>query len=206
MRHPVLSLRRKGRGWVLFAMSLFVLGGAQVPERSLLILPFGLGNDAFNPKDFKAEEVLSQEFLKYVKGDTNLRLVVYSRTHPTVRRAVAEKALPSAVFWAPYTEKVQGMYKAVSLGKLFRSDYSVAGVVEQLSYDKQKKVARVLALVTVFDVKEEKIRGTIAITAEAGGEEETSALSRALKNWAEQAGPQVVRLTLPPESPPRGGK
>ncbi len=199
------NLWRKGFGWGVLLIVLFAIGWAQAPERSLLVLPFGLGNDAFNPKDFKAEDILSEEFLKHLKGDANLRLVPYSRTHPTVRRAVAERSLPSAVFWAPYTEKVQGVYKAVSLGKLFRSDYSVAGVVEQLSYDKEKKIARVLVLVTVFDVKEEKIRGTIVITAESSGETEVSALTSALKNWAEQAGPQVVRLTLPSGSPPRGG-
>jgi hypothetical protein len=186
-------------------MVLLVMGSGQAPSRSLLVLPFGLGNDAFNPKDFKSEEFLTREFLPYVKGDERLQVIVYSRTHPTVRRAVAERALPSAVFWAPYTEKVQGVYKAVSLGKLFRCDFSVAGVVEQWSYDKEKKIARVLVLATVFDVKEEKIRGTIAITAEASGDSEVSALSSALKNWAEQAGPQVVRLTLPPASPPQGG-
>lgn len=202
----MMSLRVRVGGWVVFLLALFLLGIVQSPpNRSLLVLPFGLGNDAFNPKDFKAEEVLSREFLPYVKGDANLQLIVYSRTHPTVRRALAERSLPSAVFWAPYTERVQGVYKAISLGKLFRSDYVVAGVVEQLGYDKEKKVARVLVLATVFDVKEEKIRGTVAITAEASGDTEQSALSAALRNWAEQAGPQVVRLTLPPVTPPRGG-
>jgi hypothetical protein len=130
----------------------------------------------------------------------------FSRTHPSVKRGLAEGSLRSALLLEPFTGMAESQPKAVVLGKLLRADYTAAGVVEDFSYDEAKKSAKLIATLELCDVKAAKMMGSVVLTVTSEGETEAVAAKAAAAKFADSAVPQAIAmLTAPPKKDGRLG-
>lgn len=202
---------RIAAGRVLMGLALFALIAVAFaqdkPQPSLVSFAFGLGNDAFAPAGFKLEDEATRAVNNRLKSEKTFRVQPFSRTHPSVKRALAEGSIRSMLLWPPFTGKNQGQYKAITLAKLMRSDLALAGMIESVEFDEENNIGRLVVAIELYDVKAGKLKGTVVLTAEGAGETEVEAITAAIANLAETAVPQAITILKTPAKstePPLG--
>ncbi|MCH8273383.1 MAG: hypothetical protein IH851_01145 [Armatimonadetes bacterium] len=170
---------------------------------------FGLGDNAFSPEGYKTDAEMTRLFRQALANDKRFRVSLFSRSHPAVKRALAEGSISAGVLWPPFTGKSRGRYTALSLSALMRADLAVAGVVESIQFDGEKKQSRLVASILIFDVKSRKLLGNVVLSAVGSGETEAAAATAAVAKYIEIVVPQVIAvLTARPKEkePPAGGR
>jgi len=192
---------RVGQVIVALAFALIALGAnSQTGRKALVVFPFGLGEDVMEAKEYKLQDELTKATHTLVKQDERFSATLFARTHPSVKRALAEGSLKSALLLEPFTGEVGGQPKSVILGKLVRGQLALAGLVESFEYDAVKKSARLVASIELYDIVAAKMLGTVVLTADALGETEADAARAAVTKLAAEAVPQSVKiLTAPPK-------
>lgn len=182
-----------------FALTLLspVFSGA---KKSLVFFPFGLGDEVMETQGYRLQDELSKAVRATLEKSGQFMVVGFSRTHASVKRALAEGSLRSALLLEPYTGRADGMPKAVTLGRLVRGELGFAGVVEQWVYSPAKKEATLVATIELYDVSAAKMLGSVVITSKAAGDSEREAASAAASKFAQEAVPQAIAiLTAPPK-------
>ena len=190
--------RRALIGLALTALALSAL--AQTPKKSVAFFPFGLGEEVMQTTGFKLEETVTGPFVEAFQKDGRLTHQTFKRTHASVRRALIEGSLKSALLLEPYTGRFENNFKAVTLGKVLRSDLAVAGQVDSWVYDSSSKKAKMTVSIETYNVGEAKPLGAVVLTVEGSGETEQEAAKSAAQALSAQAVPQVLTiLTTPPK-------
>lgn len=173
---------------------------AQTPKKSVAFFPFGLGEEVMQTQGFKLDEALTASFAESLQKDGRFIHQSFKRTHASVRRALMEGSLKSALLLEPYTGRFENAFKSVTLGKVIRADFAVAGHVDAWTFDATAKKAKMTVSIETYDVALAKPLGAVVLTVEGMGETEADAAKSAAKALAEQAVPQVLTiLTTPPK-------
>lgn len=155
-------------------VSSFVL--AQQQQKPLLVtFGVGLGERAMAPQELQFEARASAAFRKALEGAGSYRVVPFSRTHPSVQRALIEKTLPSELLLPPFTGTVGTEFKVVRLAKVMRGEFAVSVVVDRLAFSEGGKKAVAVLIYEVYDVGKGKLVGTSGATLEATGADQGSA-------------------------------
>ncbi len=202
MKLRTLAIKpRVGQVVTALAFALIaVVANSQTGRKVLVVFPFGLGEDVMEAKEYKLQDELTKAMHTLVKQDERFTATLFARTHPSVKRALAEGSLKSALLLEPFTGEVGGQPKSVILGKLVRGQLALAGLVESFEYDAMKKSARLVASIQLYDIVAAKLLGTVVLTADAPGVTEAEAAKAAAAKLAVEAVPQSVKiLTAPPK-------
>ncbi|MGI8924844.1 MAG: hypothetical protein ACR2HJ_12610 [Fimbriimonadales bacterium] len=190
-------------GQVIVALAfafIAVVANSQTGRKALVVFPFGLGEDVMEAKEYKLQDELTRATHALVRQDEKFTATLFARTHPSVKRALAEGSLKSALLLEPFTGEVGGQPKSVILGKLVRGQLALAGLVESFEYDATKKSARLVASIELYDIVAAKLLGTVVLTTDAPGETEAEAAKATAAKLAGDAVPQAVKiLTAPPK-------
>jgi len=198
------GLRQAFIGLALAALTLSA--SAQVQKKSVAYFPFGLGESVMQTDGFKLDSVISSPFAVAFQKDNRFTHQTFKRTHASVRRALVEGSLKSALLLEPYTGRYENAFRAVTLSKVIRADLAVAGVVDAWSYDPATHKARLTASIETYNVAEGKPLGAVVLTVEGSGETEADAAKVAGQALADQAVPQILKIfTAPPKKDGGGG-
>lgn len=185
--------------WVLALAALFSFAAAQRPATKLVVyFPFGLSNEVMETQGYKLQDEVTTALRAELSKDKAYSFATFSRAHPSVKRALAEGSLKSALLLEPYTGMSQGQHKAITLGKLIRGDLALAGVIDSFEYNETTKRAKLVGSIELFDLKSGKMIGSVALTAEGDGETEAAAAKSAAMKYAEIAAPQVISTLSAP--------
>lgn len=159
----------------LLVLMVAVAASAQQPRKPVLIsFGVGLGERAMAPQELQFEARASTAFRKALEESKEYRIVPFSRTHPSVQRALLERTLPSELLLPPFTGTIGTEFKVVRLAKVMRGEFAVSVVVDRLTFtDDGKKVSAVL-IYEVYDVEKAKMVGTAGATLEASGADQAS--------------------------------
>jgi|GEM_PF-3525650 len=176
-----VSRKRKGptvgiRTLLALLLLIVAVGAtAQQPRKPVLIsFGVGLGERAMAPQELRFESRASTAFRKALEGGKEYRIVPFSRTHPSVQRALLERTLPSELLLPPFTGTIGTEFKVVRLAKVMRGEFAVSVVVDRLTFsDDGKRVSAVL-IYEVYDVEKAKMVGTAGATLEASGADQAS--------------------------------
>lgn len=198
-----LAGSQNGARRALLGLALVVLAlpaFAQTVKKAVAFFPFGLGEEVMQSQGFKLDESLNAPFSELLQKDERLTHQTFKRTHASVRRALMEGSLKSALLLEPYTGQYENAFRAVTLGKVIRADYSVAGKVESWTYDAAAKTAKMTVSVESYNVPEGKPLGTVVLTVDGSGDTEAEAAASAARALATQAVPQILEfITRPPK-------
>jgi hypothetical protein len=198
------GLRQAFIGLAFAALAIPAL--AQSPKNSVAYFPFGLGESVMQTQGFKLDETLTGPFTITLQKEGAFTHQTFKRTHASVRRALMEGSLKSALLLEPYTGRYQNAFRAVTLGKVIRADFAVAGVVDAWAFDPITKKAKLTASIETYNVNESKPLGAVVLTVEGSGDTEAEAAKAVAQALADQAVPQVVKiLTTPPKKDGGGG-
>jgi hypothetical protein len=204
-----LACKSGGVRQAIFGLALAALSvtaGAQVPKKSVAFFPFGLGEAVMQTQGFKLDAVLTAPFSLALQKDERFTYQTFKRTHPSVRRGLMEGSLKSALLLEPYTGRYDNAFRAVTLGKIIRADFAVAGVVDAWAFDPAAKQAKLTVSIETYDVVGAKPLGAVVLTVEGTGETEADAAKSAADGLAAEALPQVLKiLTTPPKKDGGGG-
>jgi len=198
---------------VCFCAISFLGANAQTqPERvrstkpfEVLLFDFGLGDNARSPEGLKLENELTLALEKGLSSDKRLRISRFSRTHPAVKRAMNEGSIPTGILIPPFTGRSGGEYKAQKLGRLLRSEFTVAGVVDRFGYQPNAKTAEMVIIVEVLHTKTNKLIASIASTITAKGENETEAGIEAVGTFSREIAPKIIEAIVAPKKEKSGG-
>jgi hypothetical protein len=185
----------------IFVLALALLAftaQAQTAKKSLVACPFVLRESVMETKDYSLQDELTKAVIERLKKDPQFAVLTFSRTHPSVRRALAEGSLKSALLLEPFTGVEGGQPKAVTLGRLMRGQLALAGVVDSFEYDAEKKMAKVVVSIELYDIAESKLLGAVAMTAEGAGDTEMAAAKATAAKLAETAVPEAVKILTAP--------
>lgn len=195
--------RRALLGLALAVLALPALG--QTPKKSVAFFPFGLGEEVMQTQGFKLEEGLTSAFGEMLQKDERFTHQTFKRTHASVRRALMEGSLKSALLLEPYTGRYDNAFKAVTLGKVIRADMAVAGQIESWVYDPATKTGKMTVSIESYNVAESKPMGTVVLSVEGSGDTESAAAGVAANTFATQAVPQVLEILARPPKKDGGG-
>lgn len=171
----------------------------------VLLFDVGLGDNARSPEGLKLENELTLALEKGLSQDKRLRISRFSRMHPAVKRAINEGSIPTGILIPPFTGKSGGEYKAQKLGRLLRSEFTVAGVVDRFAFQPNTKTAEMVVIVEVINTKTNKLVMTIASTITANGENETEAGIAAVGKFAQGVVPKIIEAIVTPKKEKSGG-
>jgi len=196
-------MRQAIMGLTLAALSLSA--AAQSKKTSVAYFPFGLGEAVMQTQGFRLDETVSVPFGSTLQKDGSFTHQTFKRTHASVRRALMEGSLKSALLLEPYTGRYENAYRSVTLGKIIRADLAVAGVVDAWTYDPSMKKAKMTVSIETYNVNEAKPLGAVVLTVEGTGETEAEAARTVALTLADQAVPQVIKILLTPPKKDGGG-
>lgn len=198
------GLRQAFVGLALAALTVSAI--AQMPKKSVAFFPFGLGEAVMQTQGYKLDEAVTAPFALALQKDERFTHQTFKRTHASVRRGLMEGSLKSALLLEPHTGSYENAFRAVTLGKVIRADFAVAGVVDAWVFDPDTKKAKMTVSIETYDVSGAKPLGAVVLTVEGSGETEAEAAKSAANALAEQAVPQVLKiLTTPPKKDGGGG-
>jgi hypothetical protein len=190
--------RRALLGLALAVLALPALG--QAPKKSVAFFPFGLGEEVMQTQGFKLEESLTASFAELLQKDERFTHQTFKRNHASVRRALMEGSLKSALLLEPYTGRYDNAFKAVTLGKIIRADMAVAGQIESWMYDPATKTAKMTVSIESYNVADAKPMGAVVLSVEGSGDTEAAAAAATAKAFADLGVPQVLDiLSRPPK-------
>lgn len=208
----MISMPRKKRGqsrWIILSAlaALALLPAAQTPPpaKTVAYFPFGTGDNAFSPEGFALDTSLTEAVLAAVKPDKRYSFSTFSRTHPGVKRALSEGSIPSALLLAPFTGSTNGQFKAITLGKIVRADFAMAGIIDKFTFSERNNSADMVVTVQLFDLKLSKVAGIITFAAKGAGSTKLEAAKACVAEAAKQASTQSLQMFSLPPKPPAGG-
>jgi len=158
---------------LLFVASLALAQQARKPL--LITFGVGLGERATAPEEFRFEPRASAALRKALEGFEGYRVVPFSRTHPSVQRALLERSLPSELLLPPFTGTIGTEFKVVRLAKVMRGEFAVSVIVDRLSFSGDGKKVTAVLIYEVYDVEKARMVGTSGATLEARGVDQASA-------------------------------
>lgn len=162
----------------LLLLGSAVLAQAQQPRKPVLItFGVGLGERAMVPQELQFETRASTAFRKALEGGNAYRIVPFSRTHPSIQRALLEKTLPSELLLPPFTGTTGAEFKVVRLARVMRGEFAVSVIVDRLTFSNDGKKVSAVLVFEVYDVEKAKLIGTAGTTLEAEGADQASATS-----------------------------
>ena len=182
-----------GVSQILIGLALaLAISSFAAAKKYIVYFPFGLGNEVLETKGYKLQDEVTNAVKAGLMKSSDIAVTTFSRTHSSVKRALAEGTLKSTTLLEPFNDQVDGQYKAITLGKLLRGDMSVAGMIEDFSYDEQKKVAKLVVSVDVFDLKASRLLGAVVLTSVGAGDTEVEAAKQAASKFADMVVPQII--------------
>ena len=208
----MISMPRRKRGqsrWTLLSAlaTLVIAPSAQTlpAPKNVAYFPVGLGDNAFSPEGYPLDQYFSDTTLTLLKADKRFSFSTFSRTHPGVKRALAEGTIPSALLLPPFTGSANGQFKAITLGKLVRADFAMAGIIDKFTFSERNKSADMNVTVQLFDLKLSKVAGIVAFTVKGTGATRVEAAKACVTEAAKQASTQSLQILSAPPKPPAGG-
>lgn len=191
---------------LVLAFAVFAVSSALAPaKKSLVVFPFGLSDDVMETKGYRLQDALSKAVRAAIEKGGQFSIVGFSRNNASIKRALAEGTLKSALLLEPFTGRADGMPKAVTLGKLLRGDFALAGVAEQWDYSESAKEGKLVGTIETYDVAKMKILGSVVITATGKGDTEQAAANDAASKFAAQAVPEAIAILMAPPKKDGGG-
>jgi len=190
----VSGTRRASSFLVLLALLIF---GAfqQQPEKPVLAtFGIGLGEKAVSKSEWRVEQRASDLFRKSLAASDTYRIVPFTRTHPSIQRALAEKKLPSELLLPPFTGMVGQEFKVVKLAQIMRADFAVSGTVERLSVSGDGTRATAIVVFELYDVAKGKMAGTTGSTFESSGENEAATVTQLIELIATKGAEESKKL------------
>lgn len=190
----------------LLAVLVSSIALAQQQQKPLLVtFGVGLGERAMAPQELQFETRASAAFRKALEGSGNYRVVPFSRTHPSVQRALIEKTLPSELLLPPFTGTVGTEFKVVRLAKVLRGEFAVSVVVDRLSFSDAGKKAVAVLIYEVYDVGKGKLVGTSGATLEAAGADQASAAAALIEALSTKGAEDTLAILEEYRKKPPGG-
>lgn len=171
----------------------------QTAPVSVTLFEIGLGDNVRSPEGAALGSLATQELEKALKQDKRVRVTMFSRTHPAVRRAVSEGSIPNAFLLPPFTGRAGGEYKAVTLGRLVRAEFCIAAVIERFSYNSEQKSSTMEGVVEITNIKTGKLHGSLAMNMSGTGEDIVEGARSAVQNFAQAASSQILAMMFAPE-------
>lgn len=171
----------------------------QTAPVSVTLFEVGLGDNVRSPEGAPLGNLATQELEKALKQEKKVRVTMFSRTHPAIRRAVSEGSIPNAFLLAPFTGRAGGEYKAITLGRLVRAEFCVAGVIERFSYNSEQNASTMEVIVEITNIKTGKLQGSLAMTINGTGENIVDGAKSAVQNFAQTASNQILAMIFAPE-------
>lgn len=189
-----------GVRYILIGLALTVLTVSALAQtkKSVAFFPFGLSEEVMQPTGFKLDEALNQPFMEALQKEQRFNHQTFRRTHASVRRALMEGSMKSALLLEPYTGRFDNAFRAVTLGKIIRADLAVAGHVDRWTYNAGSKSAHLGVSIEIYNVGEAKPLGVVALTVKESGETEEEGAKNVARKLAEEAVPQVLAILLTP--------
>lgn len=177
------SVSRKRKGptvgiRALLALLLLWISVVAYPQQArkpvLISFGVGLGERAMAPQELRFESRASDALRKALESNQEYRIVPFSRTHPSVQRALLERTLPSELLLPPFTGTIGSEFKVVRLAKVMRGQFAVSVVVERLTFAEDGKSVSAVLTYEVYDVERAKMVGSSGATLEATGSDQAS--------------------------------
>lgn len=190
----VSGTRRASSFLVLLALFLLSAFQQQPAKPVLATFGIGLGEKALAKAEWKFEQRASDLFRRNLSDGDAYRVVPFSRTHPSVQRALAERTLPSELLLPPFTGMVGQEFKVVKLAKVMRADYAVSGTIDRLTVAGDGTKATAVVIFELYDVAKGKMAGTTGATFEASGENEATSVAKLIEEVATKGAAESKKL------------
>lgn len=192
--------------WISTAWALWTCSVIGQAPRSLVVFPVGLSDTVFSPEGFSLEDSLTASLEAALKKDARLKCIVFTRNHPSIKRALSEGTIPASHLLPPFTGRSGGEYRALVLGRLMRADLGIAGIVDRYRYDAAKGSAEIVLSLELFDVRAGKQIGSVALTGSATGASEVEAAKAAVAVVATEAAKEAIPILTGPSKATGGGE
>jgi len=196
---------RKSKLLLGIALAIFMICPnyyGQVKQKSLAVFPVGLNESVFSPEGFSLEDYATKLQTDALKTDKRFSSNPFTRTHPSVARALSEGSIKAQMLVPPFTGKSEGEFRAVRIGRLMRAELAIASVIDSYDFDNAKNTAKGLILVELYDVRLGKLIGSVAFSASGSGTDEISAAKKMVEALVGGAIPQALAILA---NPPKTG-
>ncbi len=171
----------------------------QTAPVSVTLFEVGLGDNVRSPEGAPLGGLATQELEKALKQDKRVRVTMFSRTHPAIKRAVSEGSIPNTFLLPPFTGRAGGDYKAVTLGRLIRAEFCIAAVIERFSYDSERKSSAMEVIVEITNIKTGKLHGSLAMNISGTGADIVEGARSVVQTFAQTASNQILSMMFAPE-------
>jgi len=180
---------------------LAALGAASValaqkgpPKNPITVFSFGVPEGFAAPDGYDPASLLRLNIISRLEQTANYQPMEFSRRVPSVQLAVEQGRLQLQDLQPPFNQPEGQSWRAVVVGKQLRTPFALAGSIESYQYDSQKHTGTIVVSVDVYDVNENKVVVSAAVTGKAQGNsesEEVAVMSLAISDAADKVMSQI---------------
>jgi len=155
-------------GLLVLGLAFGLSGTARAESRDVLLFPLGQTSSIQPPEDFNlSNEVLNALYAR-LKTIPGVHLERFRPSHPSVQRALMEKRLRRERLEPPYNVKeADGTWLAVRVAREFGSTHTLAGSIEEYSYNPQTRLLTITVSLDLIQVSDGQVLFSAAETGRA---------------------------------------
>ncbi|GIV20248.1 MAG: hypothetical protein KatS3mg023_1999 [Armatimonadota bacterium] len=150
---------------ILFSPAMAAAAQEKPLPPTVLVLPFAPSQQMSAAVPATLGASLTRAVTSSLRGTGKFDVVQFSAANPSIARAVEEGRLRTAQITPPFEDPEEAIQVAREIG----TQYAMAGVIEDYSYDAGAHKASLTVSVQWLDVKSGRALKTVAISAEATG-------------------------------------
>lgn len=168
--------------------------GQKTPGRMpITVFAFGTPEGFSAAEGFDPAALLKMHVMGHL-DKTSYQPMEFSRRSSTVQLALEQSRLKSSDIEPPFNSPEGGSWRAVVVGKQLRTPMAMAGNIETYQFDEQKHTGTVVVTLDVYDVNENKVVISAAVTGKGQGgpdSDEAAVMSVAVADAAEKIMGQI---------------
>ncbi len=150
---------------ILFSPAVAVAAQDKPLPPTVIVLPFAPSMEMSGTVPATLGASLTRAVTSSLRGTGKFDVVQFSAANPSIARAVEEGRLRTAQVTPPFEDPEVAVQVAREIG----TQYAIAGVIEDYSYDAGAHKASLTVSVQWLDAKSGRALKTVAISAEAAG-------------------------------------
>ncbi len=189
-----------GRAFIVSALALVISVGVAQDKKNVALFPTGTAENVILPDSAAHESAATRAIELALRADERIQVMLFSRSNPSVRRALSEGTIPASMLLPPFTGRTGAEFRAVTLGRLMRAQMAVASLISSYRFVRATNTAHVILTVEAYDIVTGKILGVASFSAEAQGDDEKGSVAAAIEKAASAAATESIQfLTKPPK-------
>jgi len=150
---------------VVFSPTAVVAAQSKPLPPTVVVLPFGPSTQMRGSVAPTLGASLTRALSSSLRGTGKFDVIQFTTAHPSIARAVEEQRLRTAQVTPPFEDPEV----AVQIAREMGTEYAIAGVIEDYTYDAGSQKATLAVSVQWLEAKSGQALKTVAISVEAQG-------------------------------------